>query len=593
MPNKFTDNFHHFESPLELLVLYDEDVLSEKVILHDWQRRFLTKFSRSITDGENLQQALIAANGSGKSQFILAPCIVWMAISFDNCLSYVTSSSAEQLDTQTERYVDAICERMCVVHKEEFKGLPVWDKLIRRHKHFGPTNSHIDLLATDEKYRAEGKHPLRPGAEFLIVADEAKGITEEIFTALDRCTGFSRKVYSSSPGECRGEFYKVATAKVNTIENDTFDTPNELGWNVLKVTAFECPHIKQHEIQQIIRKHGLHDPLVRSSIFAEFCSVGEDKTCLTYDNITKCIEAGLTGKITKVSDKLKFGFHAGLDLSGGGDEQVFSAWIGNEEIGLETARIRNFSQLKFQIIDWLHKYKSYGACWEQGKSNIWGDDGGMGWAILGALEGEETDFISNRFYINRVLNQHRAFDSIRYGNRGSEMWFNFKRYVEEFQIILLPDKESESQMSSRYYKIQPVTNKIILESKEEARRKGHPSPDRADARVLAWGRYIYPFDYLTENLIPGQAKALTTLQTGQYNNLLSLEKALRDKQLNRGERIVKEPEGLVTQSDIAERLVSSSSGLQTARSNESFFGTRIATMNNIRRKMLASRKRFY
>lgn len=557
--------------------MYDEDVLEERVKMHAWQRQFLSYFARKVPQEESIQQALIAANASGKSKYILAPCIVWVAVSFDQSLSYITSSSAEQLDTQTERYINMLCERMNIVHKAEFKGLPVWDKIIKRHKHFAPTNSYIDLLATDEQYKAEGKHLLKFDSEFLVVSDEAKGVTEEIFGALDRCNDFTRKIYSSSPGECKGEFYKVCSARSS---DNKFETRNELGWNVMRVTAFDCPHIKPYAITNLIKKHGLHDPLVRSSIFAEFCSVGEDKTCLTFDNIIKCVEAGQTNKITIVENKQEFGFHAGLDLSGGGDEQVFSAWVGNKEIGLEFARIRNFTLLKEEIKNWFHKYKSQGCCWEQGKANVWGDDGGLGWGVLGALE-------EDGYYINRVLNQHRAFDSIRYGNRGSEMWFNFKRYIEEFQIILIPDKEAEGQMSSRYYKIQPVTNKIILESKEEARRKGHPSPDRADARVLAWGRYIFPFDYLTEHLIPGVVKS-EVLTAGQYNNLAMLEKALRDKQLGRGAVELKEVEGQVTQTELINRMTNNL-GNRTGRSNSGFFGMGNATMNTIRKKLYSKK----
>ena len=64
--------------------------------------------------------------------------------------------------------------------------------------------------------------------------------------------GYTRKLYSSSPGECRGEFYKVCSAKLpnNVSAGDSFGFKNELGWNVMRVTAFECPHIKEYEIQK-------------------------------------------------------------------------------------------------------------------------------------------------------------------------------------------------------------------------------------------------------------------------------------------------------------------------------------------------------
>ncbi len=80
MPNKFTEKFFNFQTPVELLTMYDPTVLEEVVKLYPWQYEFLEHFARPVPEGQNIQQALIANNGAGKSQFILASCIVWMAI---------------------------------------------------------------------------------------------------------------------------------------------------------------------------------------------------------------------------------------------------------------------------------------------------------------------------------------------------------------------------------------------------------------------------------------------------------------------------------------------------------------------------------
>ncbi len=51
-------------------------------------------------------------------------------------------------------------------------------------------------------------------------------------------------------------------------------------------------------------------------------------------------------------------------------------------------------------------------------------------------------------------------------------------------------KESKlrKQLASRYFVVTPQ-NKLQLESKKQARSKGHVSPDRADAFVLAFADY--------------------------------------------------------------------------------------------------------
>src|SRR6266576_2801203 len=129
----FTKNFYHFDTPEDILLAYDDSIQSGQVSLYNWQIRFLRAFAAPCTSEDPIKQVLVANNGSGKSQFILAPSIVWLATSFDSCLCYVTSSSASQLDTQTERYIDMICTKMNERHKAQFGGKDIWD-ITRRKK---------------------------------------------------------------------------------------------------------------------------------------------------------------------------------------------------------------------------------------------------------------------------------------------------------------------------------------------------------------------------------------------------------------------------------------------------------------------------
>jgi hypothetical protein len=456
--------------------MHDPDIFNGVKTLYPWQYKFMYEFAKPLRDDELLQLLLVANNGSGKSQFILAPCIVWMAVSFDNCLSYVTSSSASQLDTQTERYVDNLCHHMNSFYRKTI-GRDVWD-IIKRKKTFSPPikegeplcKSYIDLIATDDPGKAEGKHPLPGGKEFGIFGDEMKSVSPEICSSLDRCNGFTRKLYSSSPGGTTGEFYTCATAPGG---DDELKQVNALGWKSLRVTYKDCPHIKEKEVQNLIAKHGLFDPLVRSSLFAEFSSA-DDQVVITKDAIDNC------GKF--FSRESRFGpVRAGLDLSAGGDETVLSVWHGNIMLDQRTytSKIKDTNRVVQEIIGWINEFKLVGLV----ADNIWADDGGVGAGIIGHLKDKGYD-------VKRVLNNHRAYDSTRYLNRGAELWFNFKRFVEEGQVKLINDPILKSQLANRFFN-RKDNEKIKLERKEEAKKKGHPSPDRADACILAWTPYLF------------------------------------------------------------------------------------------------------
>ena len=460
MPSKPTENFIHFKDPFEMLVYYDPKLRNGEQKLYDWQVRKLREFAAPVLNGEPRQSALVANNGSGKSQYILAPCAVWLAIIFDQSLGYVTSSSASQLDTQTERYINFLIERMEILHADAFKsqGLELW-KNIKRQKTFHPTASFIDLFATDEPKRAEGKHPLSPGAEFAVFVDEGKSIVKEIYDAIDRCTGATRRLDISSPGTCHGHFYDIITKP-------------ELGWLVDKVTVYDCPHIGKKEVDRNIVKHGINDPLIRSMYFAEFTDV-DAQVVITRHVIDQCSKHG-------AAPWLWIDEHNGLDLSAGGDEIVLSMWQGFKFIGQEIGVWRDTTQARKEIIHWIQKHKL-------SPDRIWADDGGVGRGIIDQLA-------EAGYKVNRVLNQWKARDFTRYLNRGTEMWFEFKRFVEECQLDFseCKDRTLFNQLCNRYYKRNETNQKLMLEPKAEAKRKGHPSPDRADAAALAWSDYSFP-----------------------------------------------------------------------------------------------------
>lgn len=468
MPNKLTEQFIQFETPVELIVFYDTNFLNQVFSLYPWQVEILQNFSKEIPQDNMLRMAVIAANGSGKSQFVLAPAICWMAVAFEQSLSYVTSSSASQLDTQTERFIDYLAGKMNARHSAEFNGQDVW-KIIRRHKEFFPNKSFIDLFATDEPKKAEGKHPLVPGGEFAIFIDEGKSIDPEIYGAIDRCTGATRRLDVSSAGASHGHFYDVCT-------NPT------LGWWTRRITYKDCPHIKEHEFLQAVNKYGLNDPLVRSIFFSEFTSVDES-IIMRRDTIDNCQ--------TRFSKPLFFTpRRAGIDLSGGGDETVMSIWEGNMMLGQEVGRFSDTDQGVQEIIHWQKK-------WGIANENMYIEYDGFNQGIVDNLSGRGYKY-------NKIRSGGKAFNEKRYANRITELWFEFKRYVEEGLVKIIDDNVLKTQLSSRYYRRQALTDRIALERKEEARKKGHPSPDRADACVFAWAACPtidqFQKEYLTEKI---------------------------------------------------------------------------------------------
>lgn len=462
MPFTFPETI--VKNPLTMLCFYDEDINTGVVKLSDWQREFLVYFGKEHKDGSNAVQAmLLAANGSGKSQFILAPCSIWLGMKYPESLAIITTASGNQLDAQDLRYCTRLAKRINKAHEKEFpEGIIECNY---RKFYNKVTESYLNLFATDETGKAEGWHPIKPFGKFAIFVDEGKTVNDEIYDALERCTGYTHRLEISSSGKSSGRFYSMWHTDLEGVLKR-------------RITAFDCPHIPIKEIEQKIKKYGLHDPLIRSSIFSEFTSTDQQVV----------ISRELLIKSSNICDKFyDFGpLRAGLDLAAGGDENSISVWKGNKEIATKSFKQQDTSKTVIDIIEFIDSFNG-----NLKSENIWADDGGVGRGIL-------DNFREKGYKFNRVLNQSRAFDTTHYANRGSELWFNFKRFIEEYQVLFLKNEKGDidstllSQLSNRYYKIQQMTGKIQLESKQIAKKEGHPSPDRADGVVLAWSPYVYP-----------------------------------------------------------------------------------------------------
>ncbi len=438
--------------PYMLLCLFYEQVREQLITLYQWQIDTLKQFAIP-NNGETVNRmCLCASNGSGKSQIIVAPCAAWACVAHKRARVVITSSSGDQVDNQICSALNHMCREI-----NRIRGREEWMIKYRKYEYL-PTGSTVELYATDDPGKAEGYHAHVPGGLMIFIGDEAKSIPEDIFKATIRYTDVTHRFYVSSPGRPSGTFYRAFT--------------NDRWWNK-RVLYTDCPrHYKQDEVDEVKKEFGEFSATFRSIYLAEFTSE-EEKVVLTFDALRGLFDKIRDKKLRPCPDFMK-GKRAGIDLSAsaGGDECVFSWFIDNIQQPLITWRSKDTTvsteRIKTLIDD-------LGIAHE----NIYADDGGIGKPIIDNLW-------SAGYLINRVLNQNAPIKKAIYGNRGAEMWFSFKRYVEEGYIHVVDDPQLREQLSTRYYTEHKLNNKTVLESKEDARSAGRKSPDRADATVLAW-----------------------------------------------------------------------------------------------------------
>lgn len=438
---------------LAFLAYFDDDVNQGRVTLYDWQKEALLRLSASHTAAAPLELAVCAVNGSGKDKYVIAPIFAYKLCTSPLSRGIITSASSQQISTQTEPGIRRLVNKVSTLMLQDF-GIPDFVKLNQRHFTCDVLDSEIKLFATDEPGRAEGFHPWSQDSEMILCINEAKSVSQEIFEALTRCTGYNIWLEVSSPGAPTGHFYDAVTSGL---------------YEVMRVTAADCGHISEKNLEKARRTFGENSPIYRSMRYAEFTSM-DSNTVFSLDTLNRVREKPPVKDLTCLPRRV------GIDMAAGGDEDVVSIWQGNTRIAQESFRCPEPADAVFTIISILQKYDFT----KKDCDNIFMDDGGLGRACTSLLSREGWE-------VRRILNQSPATYKREFGNRGMELWHNFARLVAEGFLILPPEDIDPlfwKQIRSRQC-LYKNGGKLFLESKADARSHGRPSPDRVDAAVLA------------------------------------------------------------------------------------------------------------
>jgi hypothetical protein len=468
------------KDPVELLVLLDSNIASGVVTLHPWQIQFMLDFANpSHTKEKPFQAACQTCNSSGKDKYIIAACAVWLAMRYQEVEIPITSASGTQLDNQTCAHIDRLCNRANAVFG------PLWKLNYRYYefKHIGsmgqPAPSTIKCFATDEAGKAEGYHPADAGKKMAIFTSETKSIPEDITDALERCTGYTHRVDASSPGVAAGYFYNTCSSAIPREEIDDITDITSVQTILYHITAYQCPHITESEIERIASKlpGGKTNQVFLSSVMAEFGSTSE-MVVIPSSFVWRAIENLPKRKepfaIQWIQETHNIG---GLDLSDGGAETVLAIRNGNKLLGIEAFRLEDsedtIDYLQELFTKWNLRHKD---------ALIFGDYCGMGGPMLRSLKRKKWSNV--RF----VDSRNSASEPKTYANRGSELFFNVRKLLAGKELIFFYDKLLIDQLCTRYYKLRDGVIHQLL-SKTEQKAKGFPSPDRADAVNLAFWNY--------------------------------------------------------------------------------------------------------
>lgn len=419
--------------------------------LYGWQANI---FRDMVVPG--VREAVVTPNESGKTAVVIPVLgLSWMA-AFPGAQVVSTSGVERQ-----------ITEELWPVLRAALGPYPEWQittelKITAPRVRGLPPATWTAFTTKDPNY-AEGFHSRtyrdRDGnlvyAPLLIIIDEAKSITQDMFDAFTRCDPDAWLVISTS-GEDSGPFFSC----FSTLRGDPWKC-REIGWD-------DCPHLKVgrklETRQALIRKRGLLDPFVMSFVFGKFFRGGGRVVFENLDRVRNC----MNGLVPWQRGRRK----AALDFSGGGDEAVYAAADGNMVIRIEGFHEKDTTILGDKFLELLRRDGVRA-------EDVMGDNGGLGKPII--------DYMERKGFrgIGRYMGDDKARDSTQFVNRAAEDAFHVKDLFDNQQISCPNDPVLFEQIRRRQYvRKNDDSNKIRLEPKDKVRDRGEPSPDRLDTITM-------------------------------------------------------------------------------------------------------------
>jgi hypothetical protein len=305
----------------------------------------------------------------------------------------------------------------------------------------------------------------------LIILDEANGVSPAIWkAALSLATGkHSRMVAIGNPDDPHSQF--ASTHRLGSdwhkIHIGYSDTPNFTKEHVPEKIAGNL--IGPEWIKDARGMYGEDTPMWTSKVLGEFPEESED-------SLVKLSHAIAAANRWDIADfkKSKSTPHAlGVDVARLGlDKTIIMERKGKQAGIFAEYRLRDTMETTGLVINALR---------ETGAENAAIDADGLGSGVYDRL-------VEQGFQVQELRGGFRSRDPEHFANKRAEWYWGLRKRFEDGDIDIPYDEELLAQLTALKWKPNS-RGQIVIESKEDMRSRGLPSPDKADALAYSFAAW--------------------------------------------------------------------------------------------------------
>ena len=429
-----------------------------------WQEKILRDISIHIQRNNSIDMPemfrLAVASGRGIGKSALVPWIIlWMLSTRIGSTVIVTANTEQQLRSRTWAELGkwltlAIHSHWFAKTATTIKPAPWFEEALIRDLKIdtGYYYAQAQLWSEENPDAFAGIHS---SYGVCLIMDEASGIPAPIYSVSE---GFFSEptpnrfwLTFSNPRRNTGPFY------------DSFHSKRSY-WKSEQIDSREVEGTDKELFQKMIEQYGEDSTVSRVEVMGEFPKADDD-TVIPMDLINSAIERDVN---LTASEPILWG----LDVARfGGDNSALCVRQGNTVLEIQTFPSMDLMQLCGAV---KNRYDDATAI--ERPQEILVDVIGLGSGVV--------DRLSEQGLPVRGINVAEAPSTKKnYLNLRAELWFAVKDWLAQRDCRLPNSDDLAAELAAPQYKY-TSSGKIKIESKDEMRKRGIKSPDKADALAL-------------------------------------------------------------------------------------------------------------